>query len=92
MDYIVTGLNGIAYVLHCISTVLTLTNPFLFAGATCIWLFLYLRVRAELDRAYLRTYALEQQVDFIVNRSDVDMEYYHFMKKTYKDLEDKKRG
>ncbi len=80
------GLNDVCYVLNGISTVLNLTNPFLCAGTTCIWVVLYWRVRVELGRAYLRTYALEQQVDFLVNRSDVDMEHYHFMKKMYKDL------
>ncbi len=92
MDYFTMSLNGVGYVLKGISTILNLASPFLFAVATCIWIMLYWRVRSELDRAYLRTYALEQQMDFLVNRSDVDMEYYHFMKKTYKDLEDKKHG
>lgn len=92
MNYVVTGLNGVAYVLHCISTFLTVANPFLFFGSTCIWMLLYMRVRRELDRSYLRSYALEQQVNYLVNNSDVDKEYFHYMQKTYKDLEDRKRG
>ncbi len=68
---------------------LTVFNPFLFFFATLVWVSLYLRTRKELDRSYLRSYALEKQVDFLVGREHPDREFFDYMKKTYKDLEER---
>ena len=81
----------IMLVLHYINDVLRIANPFLFFGATCIWYSLKVRMDKGLSRMYLRCYALEKQIDFLVNNRDVDKEFFNYMTKTYKDLEDKCR-
>ncbi len=67
-------------------------NPFLMIFATCMWMLLKSRCDKELGRMYLRCYALEKQIDFIVNNRDIDKEFFNYMTKTYKDLEDKMNG
>lgn len=67
-------------------------NPFLMILASCMWMVLKNRMDKELSRMYLRCYALEKQIDFIVNNRDLDRDYFNYMTKTYKDLEEKING
>ena len=69
-----------------------LINPFLMIFATCMWMFLKSRMERDLHRMYLRCYALEKQIDFVVNNRDVDRDFFNYMTKTYKDLEEKMNG
>ena len=64
-------------------------NPFLMIFATIMWMVLKSRVDKEVQRMWLRCYALEKQIDFVVNNRDVDREFFNYMTKTYKDLEEK---
>ena len=81
--------------IHWIAQIFYIINPFLMIFATCMWMVLKSRMDKELCRMYLRCYGLEKQVDFLVNNrnlNDEDRQYFNYMTKTYKDLEDKKRG
>lgn len=64
-------------------------NPFLMIFATCMWMVLKNRMDKELNRMYLRCYGLEKQIDFVVNNRDVDRDFFNYMTKTYKDLEER---
>ncbi len=72
---------------HYLAEFFTILNPFTFFFCTCIWSILNIRTRRELDRAYMRSYALEKQIDFLVGATHPDREFFEYMKKTYKDLE-----
>jgi hypothetical protein len=85
-------LDTIAYIFHMGAQVCYWINPFLMIFATCMWMVLKSRMDKELQRMYWRCYALEKQIDFVVNNRDVDREFFNYMTKTYKDLEDKING
>lgn len=82
-------IETICLVLHYINDALRMANPFLFFGATCVQMTLKKRTDKELSRMYLRCYAMEKQIDYLVTNRDVDREYFDYMKKTYKDIEDR---
>lgn len=83
-------IDVIADVLRYISHVLNIANPFLFGGATCLWIRLYLTVSDRMSRNYMRQYCLEQQIDFIVNNREIDKEYINHLREVYRSYEDKK--
>lgn len=85
-------IDTLAYIFHQGAQVCYWINPFLMIFATCMWMVLKSRMDKELNRMYLRCYALEKQIDFVVNSRDVDREFFNYMKKTYKDLEDQANG
>lgn len=82
-------IETICLVFHYMNDALRIINPFLFFGATCLWIVLKNRTDKELSRMYLRCYAMEKQIDFLVNNRDVDRDYFDYMKKTYQDMQDK---
>lgn len=82
-------IETICLVLHYFNDALRIANPFLFFVATCIWFSLKMKTDKELSRMYLRCYAIEKQIDYLVTNRDIDREYFDYMKKTYKDIEDK---
>lgn len=72
-------IETIGLVLHYINDALRIANPFLFFGATCIWISLKMRMEKELGRMYLRCFALEKQIDYLVNHEKVDADFIRYM-------------
>lgn len=78
-------------VLHYLNDALRILNPFLFFGATCVWVKLYLSVQSAMSRNHLRQYCIESQIDYIVNNRDVDREYIDHLRKIYSGFEGKSK-
>jgi hypothetical protein len=72
-------IETICLVLHYINDALRIANPFLFFGATCIWISLKMRMEKELGRMYLRCFSLEKQIDYLVNNEKVDADFIRYM-------------
>ena len=72
-------IETIGLVLHYINDALRIANPFLFFGATCIWISLNMRMEKELGRMYLRCFSLEKQIDYLVNHEKVDADFIRYM-------------
>ena len=85
-------IDTIGNIVHWISQICYIINPFMMIIACIMWMILYSKCRKELGRMYMRCYALEKQIDFVVNNRDVDREFFNYMTKTYKDLEEKING
>ncbi len=79
-------IETIVYVLGCINDVLRVANPFLFMGATCIWLRLNWKIQKEMTRNYLRQYCIESQIDYMVSHRDIDREYIDHLRNIYSDF------
>ena len=69
---------------------LRVANPFLFMGATCIWVKLHWVIQKEMNRSMLRQYCIESQIDYIVNNRDIDREYIDLLRKIFPDFGAKK--
>jgi hypothetical protein len=83
-------LETIGAVLGYINEALRIMNPFLFMGATCIWVRLNWKIQNEMSRNMLRQYCIESQIDYIVNNRDIDREYIDHLRKIYSDFQGKK--
>jgi len=83
-------LETVGMVLHYMNDALRIMNPFLFFGATCIWVKLHWSVQAAMNRNYLRQYCLESQIDFIVNHKEIDRAYIDHLREIYSNFERKK--
>lgn len=80
----------IGMVLHYINDALRIFNPFLFFGATIIWMKLYWATQNMMSRNSLRQYCIESQIDYIVNNKDIDREYIDHLRNIYSGFEGKK--
>lgn len=80
-------IDAIAYWFHILAEILHFINPVGMAIATIMWVILYTRMRKELSRMYMRCYALERQVEHIVDREKLDPSFINCMKKLYEDYD-----
>lgn len=83
-------IETIGLVLHYINDFLRIMNPFLFFGATIIWVKLYCATKNIMYRNYLRQHFIESQIDYIVNNRNIDREYIDHLRKIYSGFEGKK--
>ena len=83
-------LETICMVLHYLNDALRIMNPFLFFGATIIWMKLYWATQNMMSRNSLRQYCIESQIDYIVNNRDIDREYIDHLRNIYSSFEGKK--
>ena len=80
----------ICMVFHYINDALRIMNPFLFFGATLIWMKLYWATQSMMTRNSMRQYCIESQIDYIANNRDIDREYIDHLRKVYSGFEGKK--
>ncbi len=83
-------METIGYVFSCINDLLRVANPFLFMGATIIWLRLNWKIQNEMTRNMLRQYCIESQIDYLVNHKDIDREYIDHLRSIYSQFQGKK--
>jgi len=83
-------IETIGAVLCYVNDALRIINPFLFMGATCIWVRLNWKIQKEMNRNYLRQYCIESQIDYIVSNRDIDREYIDHLRHIYSGFEGKK--
>ncbi len=76
--------------LHYLNDALRILNPFLFFGATCVWVKLYLSVQSAMSRNHLKQYCIEQQINYIANNRDIDLDYIESLRRIYSGFGDKK--
>lgn len=69
---------------------LRVMNPFLFMGATCIWVKLNWTIQKLMNRNQLKQYCIESQIDYIVSHRDIDKEYIDHLRNIYSDFGGKK--
>lgn len=50
------------------------------AFTTILWVVLYMRMSKQLNRMYMRCYALERQVEHIVDREKIDPGFINCMR------------
>jgi hypothetical protein len=87
----------IVLILAYFNDFLRMTNPFLFFGATCLWVRLHWRTQNMLNKNSMRQYCIESQIDYIINHRDIDNEYrgidrkyIDYLRNIYSGLEGKK--
>lgn len=78
-------IDTISHWFHVIAELLYYISPLMMGFVSVLWIILRNRTVKEVNRMHLRCYALERQVEHIVDREKIDPAFINCMQRMYED-------